>query len=188
MLNGKILKISFASPIHAQNGKLVIGKDNGMPWQGMLPSDMKRFAELTTYHSVICGRRTWDSLDQKFRPLSNRQNIVLTRSRQFTVEPIPTTPNTGVNVAHSLEEAVAFAKSENIWVIGGAEIYALALPYTDFIHWTAIDKEFLGDTVFPYWDRKEWKTVSLKHFRAGVDGTEKKKDALDSSYYVFKRV
>ena len=85
MLKGKIVKISYASPVCTQDGKSVIGKNGDMPWRGKVPSDMKRFVELTVGHSVVMGRKTWDSIPFKFRPLPNRQNIVLTRNPQFTI-------------------------------------------------------------------------------------------------------
>lgn len=189
MLNGKMLKIVFASSVFAQDGKLVIGKGNDLPgWQGLIPSDMSRFVRLTSYHSVIPGRKTWDSLDPRFKPLKNRQNIILTRDPKFTVEPSPAIPNTEVVIAHSLEEAMALAKSEMVWVIGGAEIYALALPHADYIHWTGIQRKFEGDTFFPTYNRDQWKTIYVQHLTAGIDGAEKRKDQIDSVYFVFQRI
>ncbi|MEK7116978.1 MAG: dihydrofolate reductase [Patescibacteria group bacterium] len=190
MLNRKILKIAFASS-EREDDRRVIGKGNDLPgWQGLVPSDMSRFVRLTSYHSVIPGRKTWDSLSNSFKPLKNRQNIILTHDTNFRPEFDRTKlgPNTEVAMAHSLEEAVMIAKSENVWIIGGAEIYALALPYTDYLHWTMIHEEFDGDTFFPYIDWNEWRKIGEEHCSAGISGTEKKKDQIDSSYYAFRRV
>ncbi|OHA87137.1 MAG: hypothetical protein A3A96_04045 [Candidatus Zambryskibacteria bacterium RIFCSPLOWO2_01_FULL_39_39] len=150
-----------------------------MPWRGKVPSDMKRFVELTVGHSVVMGRKTWDSIPFKFRPLPNRQNIVLTRNPQFTIE------NSGVIVAHSLEEAVQQAKSETVWIIGGAEIYALALPVTDFLHTTILYEKFEGDAFFPKYNLSDWMNIYFKRFKAGEAGAEK--DTINSGYLIFKR-
>ena len=189
MLNEKILKIIFASP-DPQDGKLVIGKGNDLPgWQGLVPSDMSRFVRLTSYHSVILGRKTWDSINPRFKPLKNRQNIILTRDPEFRVEilePLPT--NTEIAIAHSLEEAVQIAKSEMVWVIGGGEIYALALPHADYLHWTMIRNQFDGDTFFPSIDWNQWRKIGEEHCVTRVSGTEKRKDQIDSNYYAFQRI
>jgi dihydrofolate reductase len=191
MLNGKIIKIAFASA-YTENGRLLIGKDNDLPgWQGLVPSDMSRFVRLTSYHSVISGRKTWDSLPINFRPLKNRQNIILTRDVLFNPEfdhAKIAISNTEVAVAHSLEEALALAKSEVVWIIGGAKVYALALPYVDYIHWTKILGKFDGDTFFPPFDNNEWQKIEEEHCTVGVSGTKKSKDQLDSDYYVFQKI
>ncbi|MEK7200689.1 MAG: dihydrofolate reductase [Patescibacteria group bacterium] len=165
-----------------QNGRLVIGKDGNIPWRCQIPSDMKRFVELTTdstRRSVVMGRKTWDSIPLKFRPLSNRQNIVVTRNSGFTIE------NAEIVVAHSLEEAVQRATSKTVWIIGGAEIYALALPLADFMHWTMIQERFEGDAFFPKYNQSDWKDVHLEYITAGSVGAEK--DKLDSCYLIFEK-
>lgn len=182
MLQGKTIRIIFASPSHKEDGRYVIGKDGDIPWKGLVHSDMVRFRKLTTKrkeNSVIMGRKTWDSLDPKFKPLSNRQNIVLTRNKDFK------TDNPDVVVAHSLKEAVKLATSKTVWIIGGAEIYALALKVADFLHHTIVFGRYRGDTFFPHFNKKLWEMESWKDFRRERTGT--KKDKIDSGYMVFKR-
>ena len=101
--------------IWAQSGSGVIGRDGGIPWR--LPEDMARFKELTMGHTVVMGRRTWESLPARFRPLPGRRNVVLTRNPAFRAD--------GADVLTSPAAAVADPQS---WVIGGAEIYHLAMP------------------------------------------------------------
>lgn len=101
--------------IWAQSTSGVIGRDGGIPWQ--LPEDMARFKELTMGHTVVMGRRTWESLPTRFRPLPGRRNVVLTRNPHYRVD--------GAEVITSLDDVLAMPDT---WVIGGAEIYHLALP------------------------------------------------------------
>ncbi|WP_059020474.1 dihydrofolate reductase [Mycobacterium sp. M26] len=100
--------------IWAQSTSGVIGRDGGIPWH--LPEDLARFKELTMGHTVVMGRRTWESLPTKVRPLPGRRNVVLTRQADYMAD--------GATVVGDLEDAL----DENAWVIGGAEIYHLALP------------------------------------------------------------
>lgn len=101
--------------IWAQSTSGIIGRDGGIPWQ--LPEDMARFKELTMGHTVVMGRRTWESLPARFRPLPGRRNVVLTRNPQYRAE--------GAEVVTSLDDVLSMPDT---WVIGGAEIYHLALP------------------------------------------------------------
>jgi dihydrofolate reductase len=101
--------------IWAQSTTGVIGRDGGIPWR--LPEDQARFKELTLGHAVVMGRLTWESLPAKVRPLPGRRNIVVTRQADYTAE--------GARVVPSLEDVLA---DGDTWVIGGAQIYALALP------------------------------------------------------------
>lgn len=126
--------------IYARATNGVIGKNNAMPWH--LPEDMAHFKRLTQGWPVIMGRKTWDSLPPKFRPLPGRTNIVITR--QTSWEAI------GAKVAASLERAISLSgKSEQVWVIGGAQIYAQAEPYADRIEVTEIAQAFEGDAFAP---------------------------------------
>ena len=138
----------------------VIGRDNAIPWH--LPEDLKRFKQLTLGHAVIMGRKTFDSIiETTGKPLPGRDNIVITRSRGWA--------HAGCRVAHSLEEALAaVASAKQAFVIGGAEIYALALPLADRLYFTEIDAEFEGDALFPEFDRTQWREVSRESRR--VDG------------------
>lgn len=120
-----------------------LGKEGGLIWH--IPEDMRRFKALTLGHPVIMGRKTWDSLPEKYRPLPGRTNIVVTRSQGFAAE--------GALVAHSIEEALRVARespgSEEICIIGGGEIYRLALPFTDRLYLTLVDDDAEGDAYFP---------------------------------------
>lgn len=123
-----------------------IGKDNGLIWN--IPSDMAHFKALTSGHPVIMGRRTWESLPERFRPLPKRTNIVVTRDSTYDAP--------GAIVVSSMEEALATTKSaegsESIYVIGGGEIYTLALPYADRLDLTLVSDRTDGDTYFPSYD------------------------------------
>lgn len=122
----------------AANG--VIGKDNAMPWH--LPEDMARFRRLTQGCPVIMGRKTWDSLPAKFRPLPGRTNIVITRQ--------PDWHEAGATRAASLEDAIALCgDAPEAWVMGGAQIYTQAEPLADRIEVTAIGQDFEGDAFAP---------------------------------------
>ena len=112
--------------IWAQSTSGVIGRDGAIPWR--LPEDMARFKELTMGHAVIMGRRTWDSLPPKFRPLPGRRNIVLTRNPHFQAD--------GAEVITSVDDALAVPDA---WVIGGSEIYHLALPAATRCEVTEVD-------------------------------------------------
>lgn len=130
----------------AHNG--VIGVDNQLPWR--LPEDMRRFRDLTTGHSVIMGRRTWESIG---KPLPGRQNIVVTRARA------PAVP--GVEFASSLDAALAIAdRPEPVFVIGGEALYREALPRADLLYLTEILRDFEGDARFPDFDRARWLETS----------------------------
>ena len=129
----------------AANG--VIGKDNALPWH--LPEDMAHFKRMTMGCPVIMGRKTWDSLPLKFRPLPGRSNIVITRQPEWQAE--------GAVVAHSVADALALcpAAAGTAWVIGGAEIYAAALPLATAAVVTEIDADFEGDAFAPVFG-PEW--------------------------------
>jgi dihydrofolate reductase len=129
----------------------VIGRDGGIPWR--IVEDAARFKALTTGQAVVMGRRTWDSLPDRFRPLPRRRNVVVTRDPDWSVE--------GAERAGSLDEALRMLEGTPcVYVIGGAEIYAAALPLADELLLTEIDLDVEGDTVFPDWDRGEFEEVS----------------------------
>lgn len=122
----------------AANG--VIGNNNTMPWH--LPEDMAHFKRLTQGWPVIMGRKTWDSLPPRFRPLPGRTNIVITRQ--------PDWKENGAEPAASLADALKIcARSEEVWIIGGAQIYAQAEPLADRIEVTEIAQDFEGDAFAP---------------------------------------
>ena len=126
--------------IYARAANGVIGKNDTLPWH--LPEDMAHFKQVTMGWPVIMGRKTWDSLPTKFRPLPGRTNIVITRQADWQAE--------GAKVATSVEDAISLAGNiEQVWVIGGAQIYALAEPLADRIEVTEIAQDFEGDAFAP---------------------------------------
>ena len=130
----------------AANG--VIGRDGTLPWR--LSADLKRFKALTMGHPVIMGRKTWESLG---RPLPGRLNIVITRNPDYRPE--------GASVAASLDAALALAAdAAEVFVIGGEEIYRIALSRADRLQLTEIQQDFAGDARFPELDRSGWLTVT----------------------------
>jgi dihydrofolate reductase len=139
----------------------VIGRDGSVPWR--LPEDMVRFRELTTGHPVVMGRKTWESLPDRFRPLPGRGNIVVTRNPDWSAQ--------GADRAGSVEDALELVESEpRVFVIGGGEIYAAALPHADELLLTEIDADVDGDTTFPAWDRDEFEETSREE-HVTDDGT-----------------
>ena len=121
--------------VWAQSANGVIGRDGTLPWH--LPEDLKLFRSLTTGTTVLMGRRTWESLPPRFRPLPGRRNLVLSR-----------TPQEGVETFPDLPQALAAAAGD-VWVIGGAAVYRAALPLADRIVVTEIQESFDGDTFAP---------------------------------------
>ncbi|GAB3122267.1 dihydrofolate reductase [Glaciibacter psychrotolerans] len=117
----------------------VIGKDGVMPWH--VPEDLAHFKQVTLDAAVIMGRKTWDSLPPRFRPLPGRSNIVITRQADWAAD--------GVDVVHSLTDALAIVGEQPAWVIGGAQIYALARDVADRLEVTEIRAAFDGDTFAP---------------------------------------
>lgn len=147
------------SAIAALAKNRVIGKNNDLPWR--LPDDMKFFMETTKGHHVIMGRKNYDSLLPRFKPLPNRTNIVITRQRDLEAP--------GCIVLHAVEPALEIARKnaeEECFIIGGAEIYKLAMPHTTRLYLTEIDAVVDGDTYFPEIDREKWKEVSRVHHAA----------------------
>jgi dihydrofolate reductase len=140
----------------ARNG--VIGVDNRLPWH--LPEDLQRFKALTMGQAVIMGRKTWESLPPKFRPLPGRRNIVVTRDAAYVAE--------GATVVHSLTDAAAAAGEQTAFVIGGAELYRQALPLASRLELTEIDADFAGDAHFPDFDRAAWREVARSGGRAAA--------------------
>ena len=140
----------------ARNG--VIGNGQELVWR--LPEDQRYFRATTMGAPVIMGRSTWDSLPERFRPLPGRRNVVLTRQATWSAP--------GAEVVHNLEAALDLvAGSPRVFVIGGAQVYALALPLAEELLVTEIDRDFNGDTCFPDWPREQFVEVSrLAHHAA----------------------
>ena len=142
--------------IAAMGTNRVIGKDNDIPWH--LPDDFQYFKDTTNGHTVIMGRKNWESLPDPFRPLPKRTNIVITRQSDYSAD--------GAQVVRSLDEALKLAKETNdseVFIIGGGEIYRQSLEIANQIYLTEIDGDFDGQTTFPTFDMSEWKEVSREH-------------------------
>ncbi|MEO3945707.1 dihydrofolate reductase [Gorillibacterium sp. CAU 1737] len=125
-----------------------IGRNNQLPWR--LPADLAYFKRTTMGHSILMGRKTFESIG---KPLPGRTNIVATRDEAFQAE--------GVQVVHSPREAADAFGDQELFVIGGAEIFRLFYPYADRLHLTVIDAVFEADTYFSVWDEAEWKLLSV---------------------------
>lgn len=128
----------------------VIGKDNQLLWH--IPDDLKRFKKFTTGHTIIMGRKTFESLE---KILPNRKHIVFTQNPDFKVD------DENVEVVHSMLQIQEYIENdEEAFVIGGAIIYNLLMPYVKKMYITEIDKDFDGDAFFPKIDETKWKEVS----------------------------
>ncbi|MGM0714800.1 dihydrofolate reductase [Brevibacillus parabrevis] len=143
----------------------VIGKDGDMPWS--LPADLKNVKEITTGNTIVMGRKTFESIG---RPLPNRRNVVLTRSRDFHPE--------GVDVVHTKEEVLALG---DVIIFGGANIYGQFLDVVDRMYITEIDLETEGDTFFPAWDKDAFVLVDKR------EGVVDEKNAYPHTFYVYER-
>lgn len=158
----------------AENG--VIGRGNDLPWR--LPGDLKYFKRVTMGKPIIMGRRTWESIG---RPLPGRRNIVITRNTAFQAE--------GADVVPSLEEAVALAErvaaaegADEAVVIGGAEIYKVALPRADRLYITEVHGSVDGDALLPEIDWGQWRETSRERHAGTPPGSE-----LDYSFVRYER-
>lgn len=147
--------------IYAQAANGVIGKDNSLPWH--LQEDLAHFKAVTLGAPVLMGRRTWESLPERFRPLPGRRNLILTRDPQWGAR--------GALSVQSIEEALVQCQGvQRLWVIGGAQVYRAALPMADLIEVTEIHQEFQGDSVAPVLGA-DWQQVhSERH--VGRNGLE----------------
>ena len=146
--------------IWAQASNGVIGRDGIMPWH--LPEDLAHFRSMTTGGTVIMGRKTWDSIPEKFRPLPGRRNIVITRQDKWRAK--------GAETAGSLPEALDLCSTtQRIWVIGGAETYSQALPYASTAEITEIENTFSGDAYAPMLG-PEWTAVEAGRWLQSESG------------------
>lgn len=151
----------------ARNG--VIGGANRLPWR--LPEDLRRFRALTSGHTVIMGRKTWQSIGNA---LPGRQNIVVTRQHDFVAPQ--------AQIAASLDEALALAaRPEPVFVIGGETLYREALPMAHRLHITEIDRDFEGDTRFPPFSREQWHEIAREAHPAADAGQ------FDFSFVTYER-
>lgn len=136
----------------AENG--TIGDKNSLLWH--ISEDLRNFKRITSGHPVIMGRKTYESLG---RPLPNRTNVVVSRT---------TSHIEGCTVVDSLEKAIGlFPEQDEVFIIGGAQIYAQALPLADKFYLTVVEHSYQGDTSFPEWDESEWELLSEERFACG---------------------
>lgn len=147
------MKISLISAV--ATGNFVIGKDNKLLWS--LPNDMKRFKELTVGKPCVMGRKTWESLPEKFRPLPNRENIVFSTNKSFVAD--------GATVIKSISEFYEKydGRNDEFMIIGGSKIYNDFINYADRLYLTYVHGLYSGDTYFPEIS-KEWKLSEWKNF------------------------
>jgi dihydrofolate reductase len=152
----------------------IIGRNNQLPWH--LPDDMKFFKDKTMGHCVIMGRKNYDSIPEKYRPLSGRTNIVITRTHGLKIP--------DVIVAYSLNEALEIArekKETECFIIGGGEVFKQAITLCDKIYLTRIHHRIEGDVYFPELIKEEWREVTR------TDHPKDEKHAYDFSFLEFKR-
>jgi dihydrofolate reductase len=158
----------IVSQIAAMSENHVIGKDNQLLWH--MPNDLKHFKNTTSGHTVIMGRKTFDSVG---RPLPKRRNIIITR-QHITIE--------GCEVVNSVEAALALCGGEDeVFIVGGAEVYKLSLHLTDRIYLTIIQHYFEGDSFFPEISQNEWKELSRENHPADD------KNAFPYSFVTYER-
>ncbi len=145
--------ISLIAAVSSNN---VIGKNNDLVWS--LPKDMKYFMDTTRHHCVVMGRKNFESIPEKFRPLKDRTNIVITRQDNLAIE--------GAIVVNSLERALEICREEGeqeAFIIGGGEIYNQSLHLAHRLYITEVHGEFEGDTYFPAFERNDWSEASRIH-------------------------
>ena len=148
-----------------------IGKDNKLLWN--IPDDLRRFKELTTNHNIIMGRKTFESIG---RILPNRKHIIFSQNPDFKID------NENIEIVHSMLQIQQYIEDENEnFVIGGAMIYNLLMPYVTKMYVTEIDKDFEGDTVFPRINTEVWQEVSRE------DGPKDEENDFKYQYVVYKR-
>src|SRR6476646_5864533 len=162
-------KIPIISIIVATDEENGIGKDNQLMWH--LPKDLKFFKTTTSGHPVIMGRKTFDSVG---RPLPNRRNIVITHQKDLKIE--------GVEVFNALENAIKACANDEIFIVGGGEIYKQALPFTNKIYLTKVHHTFNADAFFPEFNPAEWKLIFKQ------DHEKDEKHAYRFSFLTFSRI
>ncbi len=152
-----MMRISMIAAV-AENG--VIGKDNDLVWH--LPDDMRFFKDTTKNHTVLMGRKNWESIPEKYRPLPQRKNMVISRNTDYSLPP-------DVELIQQMEEAIAKAKASNeteFFIIGGGEIYRLGFPFANRLLITEVKTHIEGDAFFPNWNRDEWVEIERVHHPA----------------------
>jgi dihydrofolate reductase len=166
------MSISLIVAVGSNNA---IGKNNALIWH--MPADMKFFKEKTTGHCIITGRKNYESIPLKFRPLPNRTNIVITRQKDYNAP--------GAIIVDSVDAAIKKAKAtgdDEIFIIGGADIFKQSLHLADTIYLTRIHQSFDADVFFPELNLNEWKEVSSdKHIHD-------EKNPYDFTFYTYRKI
>lgn len=137
------------SLIVAMDNNRLIGKENDLPWR--LPADLQYFKQTTTGHTIVMGRKTFESIG---KPLPNRCNVILTGNKDYHHE--------GVKVIHSVDDLISLEEESELFVIGGATVYEQTMNVATRLYVTHIEEAFEGDTYFPEIDSSVWKEVSKK--------------------------
>ena len=154
--------------IVAASENSVIGYKNALPWH--ISEDLKNFKKITINHSVIMGRKTFESIA---KPLKDRKNIVISRDKKLKIE--------GIEVVNSLDDAVCRTKDENeIFIIGGEQIYKIALPIATNMHITRVYSTIEGDAFFPTFENSQWKILSQNDLES--------KEGLKFSFIDYERI
>ena len=156
------------SLIWSMDKNRLIGKKNHLPWR--LPADLAYFKRITFGHTIIMGRKTFESIG---KPLPGRTNVILTRDANYSFE--------GCTICHSVREALSFGANEEVFIIGGAEIYAKFLPFADRLYITQIEEEFVGDAFFPNIEFDSWTLVSIEK------GEVNEKNLYDHSFMIYDK-
>jgi dihydrofolate reductase len=164
------------SLIVAMDRKGVIGRDGGLPWR--LSADLKRFKALTMGHHIVMGRKTFDSLG---RPLPGRTMVVI--SRKGTGDRGPATEGSGPVFVRSLEEALSLSASDDeVFIIGGAQIFELALPRAQRMYVTWVEADVAGDVTFPQVEWRHWREVSNERLPADA------KNEFETTFCIYERI
>jgi len=160
----------FLSMIAAMGRNRVIGKKNDIPWK--LPAEQQYFKEVTMGHAVVSGRKNFESMG---RPLKGRRNIIITRNRDYRPD--------NCEIIYTIEELYRMFddSDEEVFIIGGEEIYRMFLPFSKKLYITSIDAEFDGDTYFPLFSETEWTQISEKN------GLTDEKNPYHYTFKVFER-
>ncbi|UJF34429.1 dihydrofolate reductase [Paenibacillus hexagrammi] len=159
------MSLSF---IFAMDRNGAIGKDNKLPWH--LPADLQFFKRVTMGHTILMGRKTYESIG---KPLPGRKNVILTQNREFQAE--------GCAIVHTVQEVKEQWKDEDLYVIGGAEIFRLLLADADRMYITYINHEFEADSYFTEFDLSEWSLVSEEQ------GERNEKNPYEYYFRIYER-
>ena len=162
------------SMIAAVAANRVIGKNNDLVWK--LPDDMKYFMQTTQNHCIIMGRKNYESIPTKYRPLPNRVNIIVTTQTDYQAA--------DCIIMNTIEDALSYAEAKNeseVFIIGGGQIYTQSLPMAQQLYLTEINHEFDGDTFFPEYDGKNWQEKSRIHH--GIDD----RHLYDFDFVIYER-